>query len=44
MRQLVWGLGLPGPGGSAAHEPHHYRCSLPDLAGFAAARCTEPET
>jgi hypothetical protein len=35
---------MPGLGGFAAHELNHYRCFLPDLAGFAAARCTKPET
>ena len=25
------------------HVPHSYRCFLPDLAGFRAARCAGPD-
>ena len=32
------------PGCSAAHPGVHYRCFLPNLAGFADPNCTEPET
>jgi len=32
------------PGDSAAHLKLHYRCFLPNLAGFAVSDCTEPET
>ena len=32
------------PGDSAAHLKVHYRCFLPNLAGFAVSDCTEPET
>ncbi len=34
---------MPGFGVSAAHREARYRCFLPDLAGFASVRCTEPE-
>ena len=38
-----WTEGItPDSGRSAAHGVNYYRCFLPDLAGFAASRCTEP--
>jgi len=41
---LIHAEGMPGPGWSAAHRLNRYRCFFPDLAGFAAAYCTEPGT
>ena len=32
----------PGPGDTVSHRVTHYRCFLPDLAGFAGANCTAP--
>ena len=32
----------PGPGDTVSHRVTHYRCFLPDLAGFAGADCTAP--
>jgi len=34
---------MPDLGYSAAHGGSHYRCFLPDLAGFTGFRRTEPE-